>query len=137
MQAKDLIGKAAFLAFMALPMLLVVMSGYAAISGAEGGKTGFMCWVLLALAAAVAFSNLYLAFLRPMLYARRHGGSLEGYKFVSGIPAVGTVMVAAAVVAGWGQMPVAVAGFVLLLGDVGGTVWLLVSIGRDRTFWTG
>lgn len=90
----------------------------------------------MALASATALFNLYLAFLRPMIYAKRHGDSLAGYTHVSGIPVVGTILTISAVVTGWGHMPVAIVGLVLLLGDVGGTVWFLVIMSRDRTFWT-
>lgn len=126
----------ALVAVFVSPLALALISGCAAIASVEGTKLGLLCWIFLALASAVALLNLYLAFLRPVLYAKRHAGSSDGYKHASGIPVIGSILTAAAILAGWGQMPVAVASLFLLLADVGGTVWFLAIMSRDSSFWT-
>jgi hypothetical protein len=79
--------------------------------------------------------NAHLSYVRPALYARRHGNSLEGYRFVSGIPLVGSVFAAIGVLAAWGELLVAAAGMLLLLIDTGGVLYLLVTLTRDRSLW--
>lgn len=137
MYAKVIASNVALVAVLVSPLALAFISGCAAIAGAEGAKPGLMCWILVALASAVAFFNFYLAFLRPFLYAKRHGNASEGYNHASCIPVVGSILTVAALIAGWAQMPVAIAGLILLLADVGGTVWFLAIMSRDRSFWTG
>jgi hypothetical protein len=43
-------------------------------------------------AALLAALNLHLSVTRPLLYRRKHG-SMAGYRFVSGVPLVGTALV--------------------------------------------
>ncbi len=136
MHAKVIARNMALVAVLVSPLALVFISGCAAVVGTEGAKPGPMCWILLVLASAVAFLNFYLAFLRPFLYAKRHGNSLEGDNHASGFPVVGSILTVAAVSVGWAQMPVAITGLILLLADVGGTVWFLAIMSRDRSFWT-
>jgi hypothetical protein len=122
-------------AFLALPLVLVFLSGWSGFFGAASVESNVTCWVLIVLASVVAAVSLYLSFLRPFLYAKRHGNATEGYRHVSGIPIVGSIFAALAVLVAWGQMSVAAAGLTVLLVDTGGVVWLLSALSHDRSFW--
>ncbi len=135
MHAKIIVGNLIAVALLVLPLVLVFLSGWSAFSGPTDVKFYVACWVLIALATIVATLNLYLAFLRPFIYGKRHGNSSEGYRHVSGVPLVGSICAALAVLTAWGQMSVAAAGLALLLVDTGGVVWLLLALSRDRSFW--
>ena len=82
---------------------------------------------LLGLAALIACTNLYLSLLRYPLH-RLRGGSQEGYRFVSGIPMVGTIaLVFAGLIGsqnGWMFWPASI----IFLADTGGLFWLLVVL---------
>lgn len=135
MRAKIAFRNFAVIALLVLPLVLVLLSGWSAFFGSSSPCSYVVCWVLIALASIVAVLNLYLSLLRPFLYAKRHGNSLEGYRKISGISVVGSILAALAVLAAWGQMSVAAVGLALLLADTGGVVWLLAILSRDRSFW--
>lgn len=78
--------------------------------------------------------NAYLAFVRPRLYRRRRG-SMEGYRFVSGLPLFGTLFVVLAGVSGFGEVPTAVVGLVALALDTGGLPWFLILTWHDGGMW--
>ena len=132
MRAKSIVSSLTVVAFLVLPLVLVCLSGWSAFFGSASVQSYVACWVLIALASVVAVLNLYLSFLRPVLYAKRHANSSKGYRHASGIPMVGSIFTALAVLAAWGQMQVAAAGLALLLADTGSVVWLLAVLSRDR-----
>jgi len=116
------------------PIALTILSAWSS-AGLQNERPHVMCWVFIALGAAVSLVNAHLSFVRPMLYARRHGRSLVGYRFVSGVPLIGSILAALAVLAAWGHLLVAVLSLLLLLTDTGGVVSLLVALSRGRSFW--
>jgi formate-dependent nitrite reductase membrane component NrfD len=61
--------------------------------------------VLAGVACLVGLLNLQLALVRPRLYRRRHG-SLEGCRFVSGLPIVGTFLLVAGCLTAFGSAAV-------------------------------
>ena len=78
--------------------------------------------------------NAHLAFLRPLLYRRRHG-SYEGMRNISGFPAIGTFVVVIGCFLAIGHRPTAVLGLVVLTLDVGGLPWFLIATWHDRGLW--
>ncbi len=89
---------------------------------------------LAVLGLLVGLCNVYLSIGRPWLYRRRRG-SMEGYRHVSGIPLVGSLLVVAAGVVGFGLGVTAVIGLLALALDPGGLPWFLVATWRDESFW--
>jgi hypothetical protein len=84
--------------------------------------------------ALVAALNAYLSFVRPLLYAWRHG-SINGMKNISGIPVLGTFFVVASGVLGFADWRVAAVGLVALVLDTGGIPWFLLMTWLDRSLW--
>ena len=123
-------------AFSVLPLILGLVSLVVAWRGQLSVDVGLAACILLVLSASIVLLNGYLSFARPILYATRHKNSLEGYKYVSGVPLVGTILVALAILFTWGSATVAMIGIVLLLVDTGGSIVFLLCVARDKSFWT-
>lgn len=87
-------------------------------------------WALVAVAGPVAALNAYTSWFRPWLFKRRTG-SLEGYRFVSGVPLVGTILLTLALVANGGERAMVVVVGVFLALDTGGAPWLIVPVWRN------
>jgi hypothetical protein len=71
-------------------------------------------------AAALATINFYLSFVRPYFHHSRHV-SMEGYRNVSGIPIIGTVLGFVGAVFGFGAIGTAVIGIAAFVMDTGGS----------------
>jgi hypothetical protein len=84
--------------------------------------------------AAIGLQNFYLSFVRPLLH-RLSRGNLEGYKFVSGLPMIGTILTVLAVIYGFGSGGTAAIGVCALIWDTGGLPWFVLSTWRDRSLW--
>ncbi|MDR2334859.1 MAG: hypothetical protein LBE61_15420 [Burkholderiaceae bacterium] len=125
-----------FAALMASPLALSIGSVWSALISASGTRELATAWVLIALAAMTMAINLHLSYLRPALYSMLHGKSMEGYKHASGIPLIGSILAAIAVLVAWGKLLVAVASLVILFADTGSVVWLFAALARDRSFWS-
>ncbi|WP_073217913.1 hypothetical protein [Massilia sp. CF038] len=125
----------AIVAFLASPIALSLGSLYSALANPGLVKSAVVAWVLVALALVIVGLNLYVAFVRPALYARRHGGSLQGYARVSGLPVVASIFVTLAVMLAWGQIWITCASLLVLFSDTGGVVCLLAVLSRDASFW--
>ena len=85
-------------------------------------------------AAAFAILNFHLSFIRPRLYLFRHG-SMDGYRFVSGLPIVGTVLAILGAFFGFGAIGSAIIGIAAFALDTGGSGWFVVATWRDHSFW--
>jgi hypothetical protein len=81
-------------------------------------------------AVAIGALNFHLSFVRPILHTRV-GGSLEGYKHVSGLPMIGSFLVVAGGLLGFGSRLCAGLGFLALAVDTGGCLWLLITLWRN------
>ena len=92
--------------------------------------------IFVLLAAFFAVSNFYLSFGRPLLFRLRHG-TLEGYRFASGIPVIGNLLALIAVALAFGAIGTAVCVLVVVAFDTGGLPWFLVATWRDSSFWDG
>jgi hypothetical protein len=89
---------------------------------------------LVLFAGLIAALNLHLSSLRPLLYRWRHG-SMDHYRNVSGLPAVGTFGVLAGALLGFGNVATALAGLAVFLADTGGSFWFLVATWQDTSLW--
>jgi hypothetical protein len=85
-------------------------------------------------AAALASLNCYLSFVRPYWFRLRHG-SLEGFRNVSGIPIIGTVLGFVGTVFGFGAIGSALIGIAAFVLDTGGSGWFVIATWRDRSLW--
>jgi hypothetical protein len=113
------------------PVLLLIASLVAWFAGREGGLAGLGLAVIGLLFGVL---NAYLSFFRPWLYRRRRG-SMEGYRFVSGLPLFGTLFVGLSGVFGFGEPYTTALGLTTLAIDTGGLPWFLVSTWRDESLW--
>jgi hypothetical protein len=85
-------------------------------------------------AAAVAVLNFHLSFIRPRLFFVRRG-SMDGYRFISGLPMVGTVLVVLGTFVGFGAVDSALIGIAAFALDTGGSGWFVIATWRDRSLW--
>ena len=118
----------AILLGLALPLTLIGSLFY------DGTSTLRNPWIVLAAyapAMSVACLNFHLSFVRPRLWMREHG-NMEGYLFVSGAPAVGTVAAAIAAAVTFGSDVGAAMGLVICLLDTGGMTWFMIMCLRHR-----
>jgi len=70
-----------------------------------------------------------------MRFGRAWPGSLDAYKFVSGIPIIGTVVVVVGTLLGFGTLLCTTLGLLAVALDTGGSVWFLVATWRDASLW--
>ncbi len=114
------------------PLLLLLASLIAGIIRSQHSSfaaVGFMIG-----AATFAILNFHLSFIRPRLYFFRHG-SMDGYRFVSGLPIVGTVLAILGAFFGFGAIGSAIIGIVAFALDTGGAGWFVIATWRDHSFW--
>ena len=113
---------------------LVLLCGSVLYGLSHGGQLRAAGLVAELLALLVAGLNFYLSFVRGALHERRKG-SREGYRHVSGLPMIGTLLVVLGVFLGFGSIGSSVLGIVSVAADTGGSVWLLVATWRDTSLW--
>lgn len=135
MRSSVILRNLTFIGILSLPVGLTIFSGYSAFVDTSVPRSATLSWLLVALALAVVALNLFTSFVRPALYVRRNNGSLHGYRNVSGVPIVGSILATLAVLFAWGHIFVASACLLILLTDTGGAVWLLIVLSRDASFW--
>ena len=83
-------------------------------------------WSFAVMALAVAGLNVYLSFIAPWRY-ERETGSLQGYRSISGLPAIGGffVLFAGALIP---ASPIVGTGLLIVyFADTGGLPWFFVS----------
>ena len=85
-------------------------------------------------AALLAGLNFYLSFIRPRIFRLLHG-SMDGFRHVSGIPIIGTVLVVLGALFGFGAVGSALLGLACIGFDTGGSVWFLICTWRDSSLW--
>jgi hypothetical protein len=112
---------------------LLVASFVSAVVGRSGDSHGVGIAVF---GLAIGILNTYLSFIRPGLYRQRHG-SFEGYRFISGVPGLGTVFIIVAGAWGFGELLTTVIGLVALALDTGGWPWFLFATWHDQSLWDG
>jgi hypothetical protein len=89
---------------------------------------------LMFLAVSVGALNFYLSFVRPSVYHLRYR-SMERYHFISGVPVVGTLLVAAGATLGFGGSITALMGICAMFLDTGSSFWFLLATWGDTSFW--
>jgi len=85
-------------------------------------------------AVAIAGVNFYLSFVRPRLYRFRHD-SMDGYRFVSGVPIIGSVLTIMGAIFGFGAIGLAILGIIAFALDTGGSGWFVIATWRDHSLW--
>lgn len=60
---------------------------------------------------------------------------MEGFRFISGVPILGTILACAAGVWGFGSVGTAGIGLFVMAIDTGGSVWFLLSTWKDTSLW--
>lgn len=72
-----------------LPLALLCASIIVGVTRAQ--QSHFTAVGVMIAAAAVAAINLYLSLIRPRLFSPRRG-SMDGYRHISGVPIIGTLL---------------------------------------------
>jgi hypothetical protein len=85
-------------------------------------------------AAVMAALNFYLSFVRPYLFRVRRG-SMDGYRFVSDVPIVGSILVVLGALFGFGAVGTALIGIIVFLSDTGGSGWFVIATWKDKSLW--
>jgi hypothetical protein len=85
-------------------------------------------------ANAIATLNFYLFFIRPRLFFLTHK-SMDGYHFISGVPIIGTLFTIIGLCVGFGAIGTAIIGIIAILLDTGGSLYFLIAIWHDTSFW--
>jgi hypothetical protein len=86
------------------------------------------------LAVLIGALNFFLSLIRPLLYRLRHR-SMDRYRFVSGLPGIGTLLVLVGVVIGFGGCFTALSGMFAMVIDTGGSLWFVWATWRDSSLW--
>lgn len=81
----------------------------------------------------LAAINLWTSQGRALFWNIRHG-SLDGYRWVSGFPAIGTIATAIAALGTWGDLTSGIVVMVLSLVDTGSMTWFAIQCFRHRAF---
>lgn len=93
-------------------------------------------YTAFALGGLICVLNAYLSWIRPRVHVAR-GGTLEDYKFVSGIPLFGTVLVLVGLACVPASLPLTLAALLLIANDTGGLHWFVIGTWGDRGLWDG
>jgi hypothetical protein len=115
-----------------LPLALLFSSIIVGITRTQ--HSHFAAVGVMIAAAVVAAINFYLSFIRPRVFSLRHG-SMDGYRYVSGIPFIGTLLLSIGAMLGFGSIGSALIGIGAFALDTGGSVWFVIATWRDRSFW--
>jgi hypothetical protein len=114
------------------PLALLITSICYGLTQERGTRiTGI---VFVGLSVLIGAFNWYFSFIRPHLYQIKQG-SMNGYRFVSGIPIVGTIFVMIGGTDGFGSLPTALLGLIAVILDTGGLLWFLFATWQDSSFW--
>lgn len=117
----------------AVPLVLLVTS---LVFGAIHDRPPtHVAMAIVAGGALIAGFNFYLSFVRPLLLRYLLRRSQNDLRFVSGVPFVGTLLVCAGAVLGFGDDSCALVGIAAFFLDTGGIAWFVISTWRDRSLW--
>lgn len=86
-----------------------------------------------AAAMLLAAINLWTSWGRALVWRAKHG-SLDGYQWVSGIPAIGTLATGVAALGTWGDPASGIAAIIISLADTGSMTWFAIQCFRHRVF---
>ena len=114
------------------PLVLLITS---LVDGIINGKQpNFVDVGFMVAASVIVAVNLYTSLLGPYLFRLRHG-SMENYRFVSGIPMIGTLLIVLSAVIGFGVIGSALIGIILFTVDSGGSGWFVIATWKDKSLW--
>jgi hypothetical protein len=116
--------------------LAAIPIGTVLASLAFGIHRGSMRWNAawnMAPALGCGLLNFWLSFLRPLIFKFRNG-SMNKYKFESGIPALGNIFVQLGAMNSFGSVGAALLGLVAVLIDTGGFPWFYVCLRKQNVF---
>jgi hypothetical protein len=102
--------------------------------GTEGNEHSAVGLAVMLGALALGGLNFYLSFVRAPIY-RRAKGSLDGYKHVSGLPLLGSLLVVVGTVVAFGSGLCAALGLLAVAVDTGGSVWFLIATWKHSSLW--
>lgn len=84
-------------------------------------------------AVLITAVNLWTSYVRGWLWIRRHG-SLEGHRFTSGLPLIGTLAAGVAAVCTAGDWVSGLLAVMLAVLDTGGLTWFALQVCRHDLF---
>jgi hypothetical protein len=87
-------------------------------------------------ALVVVVFNLHTSYFRALLYRWRHG-RMDGFRFASGMPLIGTIFILIESILGFGSLYTSLLVLLAYVLDTGGFPWLLVMTWRDDGVWKG
>lgn len=88
---------------------------------------------MVLVALLIGALNFYLSVLRGFVH--RWMARTEAYRHVSGFPLIGTLVVVAGALVGFGSVACGALGLLAVALDTGGSVWFLLSTWRDKGMW--
>lgn len=91
-------------------------------------------FLLATTACLTGFFNIYFMFVRPKLYEKQHG-SMEGYRFRSGLSLVGTVLLTAGCIVAFGDRETGIVALLAALIDPGGSLWIPFLTWKQHDLW--
>lgn len=112
--------------------MLLVASFVAALT--RGHQHHLAGLTLMIFALTIGALNFYLSFVRGLLHHRATGAP-DRYRHVSGLPMVGTLLVVAGGLIGFGSAICAALGLLAVGIDTGGSVWFLLATWKDAPLW--
>jgi hypothetical protein len=115
------------------PVLLLAGSLLAAVRGRTTDNQTIGV-VIAGVALGIGALNFYLSALRERVHRRFHG-SLDRYRYVSGLPLLGTALVIISTLVAYGSGVCAALGLVTMAIDTGGSVWFVVATWNDASLW--
>ena len=107
------------------PLALGLGSIASGLAGYAPGRPAAIGVVVAAL--CLALMNFYLSFIRPRLS--------KNSRHVSGIPIIGSLLVIAGLIWGFGCALPAAVGTAAYALDTGGGLWVLIATWKDSSFW--
>ena len=133
---KNHLRRAVRVLFCLLPVIVALASLAAGLAGWETLSVAALlagrgC---LFLAGLVAAYNFYLSFLRLLIH-RLLGRPMESYRFVSGTPVIGDVLVVLGCLLSFGVVDTAEFGLGVAVFNTGGMLCFLVTTWRDTDVW--
>jgi hypothetical protein len=82
----------------------------------------------------IATLNAWLSFGRPFLWKMRKG-TMDGYRFISGLPIIGTIVGVFTCLTGFGEITPTLLALTIFMIDTAGLPWFTYATWKDQGFW--